>query len=106
MNVALPLLTHDRHCWSIEEMPNGRDAFGQQSTRKRSTMVNVYFCYNDKVGVMRSWSAVPRIGESVAVAELAGKVGPLIVSDVVWEGDGQPVATVFVSKRPGSNGAP
>ena len=29
IKVTHPLPTHDRHCWSIEEMPNGRDAFGQ-----------------------------------------------------------------------------
>ena len=96
---------HDRLCSSIEEMPNGRDAFGQQPTRKRSAMVNLYFCYDDKVGEMRSWTVVPRIGETVALAELAGKLGPLIVSDVVWEGDGQPVATVYVSRRNGKIGA-
>jgi hypothetical protein len=85
-------------------MPNGRDAFGQHSMRKRSQMVNLYFCYDDKVGVMRSWTVVPRVGDSIAVEELSGKLGPLVVSDVVWEGDGQPVATVFVKKRSGKNG--
>jgi hypothetical protein len=69
-------------------------------------MVNLYSCYDDKVGVMRSWTVVPRVGDSIAVAELSGKLGPLVVSDVVWEGDGQPVATVFVSKRGGNIGAP
>ena len=86
-------------------MPNGRDAFGQPLTRKRSAMVNVYFCYDDKVGIMRSWSVVPRVGDSIAVEELSGKLGPLVVSDVVWEGNGHPVATVFVKKRSGKNGA-
>jgi hypothetical protein len=81
-----------------KNMPNGRDAFGQQRTRKRCAMVNVYFCYDDKVGIMRSWSVVPRVGDTIAVAELSAKVGPLVVSDVVWEGDGQPVATVFCKK--------
>jgi hypothetical protein len=103
--MTLPLPTHDRRCWSIEEMPNGRDAFGQHLTRKRSAMVNVYFCYDDKVGILRSWSVVPRVGDTIAIAELSAKVGPLVVSDVVWEGDGQPVATVFVSKRKGVAGA-
>jgi hypothetical protein len=79
-------------------MPNGRDAFGPQPNRKRFAMVNVYFCYDDKVGIMRSWSVVPRVGDTIAIAELAGKVGPVVVSDVVWEGDGQPVATVFCKK--------
>ena len=101
MHMTLPLHTHDRHCWSIEEMPNGRDAFGPHLTRKRSAMVNVYFSYDDKVGVMRSWTVVPRVGDSIAIAELSGRLGPLVVSDVVWEGDGQPVATVFVTKRAG-----
>jgi hypothetical protein len=105
MIATLPLPTHDRHCWSIEEMPNGRDAFGQPIARKRFPMVNVYFCYDDNVGLMRSWSVVPRIGDTIAIAELSAKVGPLVVSDVVWEGDGQPVATVFVSKRKGAAGA-
>jgi hypothetical protein len=86
-------------------MPNGRDAFGQLLARKRSAMVNVYFCYDDKVGILRSWPVVPRVGDTIAIAELSAKVGPLVVSDVVWEGDGQPVATVFVSKRTGKVGA-
>ena len=86
-------------------MPNGRDVFGQQPTRKRSEMVNLYFCYDDKVGVMRSWTVIPRVGDSIAVAELCGKLGPLVVSDVVWEGNGQPVATVFVGKRGAKAGA-
>ena len=86
-------------------MPNAHDVFGQQSTRKRSAMVNLYFCYDDQVGVMRSWTVVPRVGDSIAIAELSGKVGPLVVSDVIWEGDGQPVATVFVSKRLAKAGA-
>jgi hypothetical protein len=68
-------------------------------------MVNVYFCYDDKVGVKRSWTVVPRIGDSVAIAELSGKLGPLVVSDVVWEGERRPVATVFVNKRSGKKGA-
>jgi hypothetical protein len=106
MRTTLPLSTHDRHCWSIEEMPNAHDAFGQQSMIKWSEMVNLYFCYDDKVGVMRSWTVVPRVGDSIAVAELSGKLGPLVVSDVVWEGNGQPVATVFVSKRGAKIGAP
>ena len=84
-------------------MLNGRDAFGQSITQKRSAMVNVYFCYDDKVGIMRSWSVVPRVGDTIAIAELTAKAGPLVVSEVVWEGDGQPVATVFVSKRSGNN---
>ena len=67
-------------------------------------MVNVYFSFDDKVGVMRSWSVVPRVGDSIAIAELSAKLGPLVVTDVVWEGDGQPVATVFVSKRSGRTG--
>ena len=62
-------------------------------------MVHIYFSFDDMTGVMRSWTAVPRVGDSVAVAELSAKHGPLVVTDVVWEGDGQPVATVFVSKR-------
>ena len=82
-------------------MPNGRDAFGQQSTRKRFAMVNVYFSFDDTIGVMRSWTVVPRVGDSIAIAELSAKLGPLVVTDVIWEGNGQPVATVFVSKRSG-----
>ena len=62
-------------------------------------MVNLYFCYDDKVGLMRLWTVVPRVGDSIALAELCGTLGPLVVSDVVWEGDGQLVATVFVNKR-------
>jgi len=69
-------------------------------------MVNLYFCFDDKVGVMRSWTVVPRVGDSIAIAELSAKLGPLVVTDVVWEGDGQPVATVFVNKRLAKTGAP
>ena len=68
-------------------------------------MVNVYFSFDDTIGVLRSWTVVPRVGDSIAIAELSGKLGPLVVTDVVWEGDGQPVATVFVSKRSGKTGA-
>ena len=69
-------------------------------------MVSVYFSFDDLVGVMRSWTVVPRVGDSIAIAELSAKVGPLVVTDVVWEGDGQPVATVFVGKRGAKIGAP
>ena len=62
-------------------------------------MVSVYFSFDDRVGVMRSWTVVPRVGDSIAIAELSSKLGPLVVTDVIWEGDGQPVATVFVGKR-------
>lgn len=61
-------------------------------------MVNLYFCYDDMIGIKRAWSVVPRIGDTVAIEELTGQLGPLVVSDVVWEGDGQPVATVFVKR--------
>ena len=69
-------------------------------------MVKVFFSFNDKIGIMRSWTVVPRVGDSIAIAELSGKLGPLVVTDVVWEGDGDPVATVFVSKRSGKTAAP
>ena len=69
-------------------------------------MVNLYFCFDDQVGIMRSWTVVPRVGDSIAIAELSAKLGPLVVTDVVWEGDGQPVATVFVNKRLAKAGAP
>ena len=67
-------------------------------------MVNIYFCFDDKIGELRSWPVVPRVGDNIAISELIGPLGPLVVSEVVWEGDGHPVATVFLSKRLGTNG--
>lgn len=89
-----------------KKCPTGMTPLVNNQRESGLKMVNLYFCYDDKVGVQRSWTVVPRVGDSSALAELSGNLGPLVVSDVVWEGDGQPVATVFVSKRQAKAGAP
>ena len=59
-------------------------------------MLTLYFCLEGELPVLRTWSAVPRIGETVALPEIGGILEPLRVHDVVWDGGDVPSVSVFV----------
>ena len=59
-------------------------------------MLTLYFCLEGELPVLRTWSSVPRIGDTIALPELGGNIKPLIVYDVVWEGSEVPSVSVFV----------
>ena len=61
-------------------------------------MPTIYFCLRGAETVIRHWSAIPRIGNTVALPELGGNLNPLRVLDVVWDGTIEPVITVYVSQ--------
>jgi hypothetical protein len=46
--------------------------------------------------VLRTWSSVPRIGETIALPELGGNLNPLRVFDVIWEGIVEPTVSAYV----------
>jgi hypothetical protein len=59
-------------------------------------MLTLYFCLDGAKPIARLWSAVPRIGETVALPELGGNINPLRVFDVIWEGTIEPIVSVYV----------
>jgi len=61
-------------------------------------MVTLYFCLDGAKPIVRSWSSVPRIGETIAIAELGGNLSPLRVFDVIWEGAIEPTVSVYVHR--------
>ena len=61
-------------------------------------MLTLYFCLQGAEAVVRRWSSVPRIGETIALPELGGNLNPLRVYDVVWDGTVDPIVTVYVSQ--------
>ncbi len=62
-------------------------------------MVSVFFCFDDRTPVFRTWPAIPRIGDTVSLPELGGNLSPLRVSDVVWEGDDDEQAVTIYLQR-------
>jgi hypothetical protein len=63
-------------------------------------MPTLYFCLQGSEAVLRQWSAIPRIGDTVALPELGGNLNPLRVFDVVWDGTIEPEVTVYVRQIP------
>jgi hypothetical protein len=59
-------------------------------------MLTLYFCLDGARPIMRCWSSVPRIGETVALPELGGNLNPLRVYDVIWEGTVEASVSVYV----------
>jgi hypothetical protein len=59
-------------------------------------MLTLYFCLDGSPSVLRYWTSVPRIGDTIALPELGGNLNPLRVYDVIWEGTIEPSITVYV----------
>jgi hypothetical protein len=59
-------------------------------------MQTLYFCLDGSPSVVRYWPSIPRIGETVALAELGGNLSPLRVFDVIWEGTVEPTVSIYV----------
>jgi hypothetical protein len=59
-------------------------------------MLTLYFCLDGTESVVRYWTSVPRIGDTVALPELGGNLNPLRVYDVIWEGTIEPSVCVYV----------
>ena len=59
-------------------------------------MVTLYFCLDDNAPVMRVWSFVPRIGDTIALPEFGGTLNSLKVYDVVCEGYDEPSISIYV----------
>jgi hypothetical protein len=61
-------------------------------------MLTMYFCYDGKDPVIRCWSAIPRIGDTVALSELEDVSGLFEVTDVVWEGQDEPALSIYIKQ--------
>jgi hypothetical protein len=64
-------------------------------------MLTMYFCYDGHDPVIRCWPSIPRIGETVALAELEDVGESFKVIDVVWEGDGDPTLSIHLKRSEG-----
>ena len=61
-------------------------------------MVTLYFCLDGAQSIVRYWSSIPRIGDTVALPELGGNLNPLRVYDVIWEGTIEPSVSIYVHR--------
>jgi hypothetical protein len=61
-------------------------------------MLTMYFCYDGRDPVIRCWSAIPRIGDTVALSELGEEGTSFKVTDVVWEGDDEPALSIYLKR--------
>jgi len=61
-------------------------------------MLTLYFCLEGVPSIVRYWTSVPRIGETIALPELGGNLNPVRVYDVIWEGTLDPVVTIYVHR--------
>ena len=59
-------------------------------------MVTLYFYWKDYAPVMRAWSFVPRIGDTIALPEFGGNLHRLAVYDVVCEGYDEPSISIYL----------
>jgi hypothetical protein len=64
-------------------------------------MLTIYFCVDGHDPVIRCWSSIPRIGETVALTELEDVGETFKVADVVWEGDGEPTLSIYLKRSEG-----
>ena len=64
-------------------------------------MNTMYFCYEGHDPVIRCWSQIPRIGDTVALPELEDVADSFKVVDVMWEGDGEPTLSVHLKRAEG-----
>jgi hypothetical protein len=64
-------------------------------------MLTMYFCLDGHAPVIRCWPSVPRIGETVLLAELDDVGESFKVVDVVWEGDGEPTLSIHLKRSEG-----
>jgi hypothetical protein len=51
--------------------------FGSRET----TVQKLYFCLEGSHAIIREWTSVPRIGDTIALPELGGNLNPLRVYD-------------------------
>jgi hypothetical protein len=61
-------------------------------------MNTMYFCLDGHDPVIRCWSQIPRIGDTVALHELEGEGDSFKVTDVMWEGDGEPTLSIHLKR--------
>ena len=61
-------------------------------------MVTVYFFCAGSSPVARCWSALPRVGETVEIGELARHDTALQVTNVVWEDAESATVKVFLDR--------
>jgi hypothetical protein len=59
-------------------------------------MLTLHFCLDGSPAVVRHWSSVPRIGDTISLLELGGNLNLLRVYDVIWEGAMEPTVCVYV----------
>jgi hypothetical protein len=61
-------------------------------------VATLYFYWKDYAPVVRYWSFVPRVGDTVVLPELGGNGNGLQVCDVVYEGFDEPNISIYVSQ--------
>ena len=64
-------------------------------------MHTMYFCYDGRDPVIRCWSEIPRIGDTVALPELEEEGDSFKVVDVMWEGDDEPTLSIHLKRSEG-----
>jgi hypothetical protein len=64
-------------------------------------MITMYFCLDGHDPVIRCWSAIPRIGDTVALSELESKGETFKVVDVMWEGEDEPTLSIHLKRSEG-----
>lgn len=64
-------------------------------------MLTMYFCVDGHDPVLRCWSAIPRIGDTVALPELEAQGDSFKVVDVMWEGDDEPTLSIHLKRAEG-----
>ena len=64
-------------------------------------MQTMYFCVEGRDPVIRCWSQIPRIGDTIVLAELEDAGESFKVIDVVWEGDGDPTVSIHIKRSEG-----
>ena len=64
-------------------------------------MYTMYFCLEDHEPVIRCWHAIPRVGDTVSLAELDDTGATYKVMDVLWEGDDEPTLSIHLNRADG-----
>ncbi len=90
--------THDPLFWSIKDWPSGLMHSISIFFFRVYALVTLYFCLDDFAPVMRSWSYVPRIGDTIALPELGGNLQRLKVYEVVCDGCDEPIISIYLHR--------
>ena len=87
----------DRRFWSLLDAPTRLTLLRVSFfLGKGLAMLTLYFCLDGSPSVIRYWTSVPRIGDTVSLPEIGGNLNLLKVYDVIWEGTMEASVSVYV----------